>query len=333
MSIDTFKLSFSSPNAGAIHQIRRLVDGLQPRFPVDVWMSAEVEARACEKFVAELVPITVSSVGDPRIEEFSAHLWDLVLPKIGNTIEHYDSVQFSNMVLMVRDHRRRSQTCPGCGKDYSYQRFMNHLKTCRSGAICVRCLAVVQGSMTEHKASCSIRCYKCPKCDARFTTGNARTAHVRRCTISKLSAPSNRARVNIPITKSALNGRFKMISLPVPVDVGPDYQGVFADMEEHMVAILEDLVGRGIKFYISLQLDMRQYLNADKLRHAFHSHPTELLQTTEIRETLRAHSPSIIAQVDSYLKRGSGWIVERCHMIDLMVTDYNQLQQTRIRRV
>ena len=151
MSIDTFKLSFSSPNAGAIHQIRRLVDGLQPRFPVDVWMSAEVEARGCDKFVAELVPITVSSIGDPRIEDFPEHLWDLVLPKIGNTIEHFESVNFSNMLLMTRDHRHRVQKCTGCGSVYSYAHFTRHLKTCNSGSICVRCREIVQGSMIEHK--------------------------------------------------------------------------------------------------------------------------------------------------------------------------------------
>ena len=55
-------------------------------------------------------------------------------------------------------------------------------------------------------------------------------------------------RVNIPVTNSALNGRFKIISLPVPAEVGPDYQGVFADMEEHMLAVLEELLGNGVKF-------------------------------------------------------------------------------------
>ena len=151
MSIDTFQISSTSPDGRAIQEIRTLVDGLQSRFPVDVWMSAEVEARGCDKFVAELVPITVSSIGDPRIEDFPEHLWDLVLPKIGNTIEHFESVNFSKMLLMIRDHRRRSQTCPGCGKVFSYTRFMGHLKTCNPGSICVRCLKVVQGSMIEHK--------------------------------------------------------------------------------------------------------------------------------------------------------------------------------------
>lgn len=147
------------------------------------------------------------------------------------------------------------------------------------------------------QASCNVRWYDCPKCDARFTTGNARTAHVRRCTTSQLSAPSKRVRVNIPVTKSARKGRFKIISLPVPEEVGPDYEGVFAEMEDHMMAILEDVLGNGVKFYITLQLDMKQYINADKLRHAFHSHPAELLQTTDIRSTLRSLSPSIVKQV------------------------------------
>ena len=152
MSIDTFQLSSSSPNARAIQQIRALVDGVQPRFPVDVWMSAEVEARGCDKFVAELVPITVSAIGDHRIDDFSEHLWDLVLPKlIGNTIEHFESVNFSNMLLMIRDHRHRAQKCRGCGSVYSYAHFMLHLKTCNSGSICVRCREIVQGSMIEHK--------------------------------------------------------------------------------------------------------------------------------------------------------------------------------------
>lgn len=170
-------------------------------------------------------------------------------------------------------------------------------------------------------------------------------------------------RVNIPVTNSALNGRFKIISLPVPAEVGPDYQGVFADMEEHMLAVLEELLGNGVKFYVSLQLDMKQYINDDKLRHAFHSHPAELLQSSDIRDTLRSLSPNIVEQVifnehnlksinkyialthfrdrlvcnystvpkstyfkvDSYLKRGSGWIVERCYKVDLMVTEYNPI--------
>lgn len=104
-------------------------------------------------------------------------------------------------------------------------------------------------------------------------------------------------RVNIPVTKTAHKGRFKIISLPVPGEVGPDYEGVFAEMEDHMMAILEDVLGNGVKFYITLQLDMKQYINADKLRHAFHSHPAELLQTTDIRSTLRSLSPSIVKQV------------------------------------
>ena len=151
MSIDTFQISASSPNARSIRDVHGLVDGMEHRFPVDVWMNVEVDARGCGRFVVELIPITVSKVGDPRINEFSEHLWDLVLPKIGNSMEHFDSVKFSNMQLMVRDHRRRSQACPGCGKMYDYSGFMKHLKTCSSGSVCVRCLKKVEGSMTEHK--------------------------------------------------------------------------------------------------------------------------------------------------------------------------------------
>ena len=151
MSIDTFQISSSSPNARTIRDVRGLVDGMQHRFPVDIWMSSEVEARGCDKFVIELIPITVAKVGDIRIDDLSEHLWDLVLPKIGNSMEHFDSVRFSNMKLMVRDHRRKNQSCPGCGETYQYVRFMQHLKTCSSGSVCVRCLKKVEGSMTEHK--------------------------------------------------------------------------------------------------------------------------------------------------------------------------------------
>ena len=55
-----------------------LVDGMQHRFPVDVCMSTEVEARGCDNFaIFELISITVSNVEDTRIDDFSEHLWDL----------------------------------------------------------------------------------------------------------------------------------------------------------------------------------------------------------------------------------------------------------------
>lgn len=142
-----------------------------------------------------------------------------------------------------------------------------------------------------------MRWYSCPKCDARFTTGVARAAHERRCTSVELSAPSNRSRVDVPVVRSALDGRFKMISLPVPEEVGADYQGVFTDMEDQLVAILEEILGCGLKVYLSLQLDMVQYINGDKLRQGFHSPTLELLQTTDIRATLQSLTPSILEQV------------------------------------
>ena len=71
-----------------------------------------------------------------------------------------------------------------------------------------------------------------------------------------------------------------------------------------MLAILKDLLGYGVKFYLSLQLDLR---------------------TKFIIEIIQPFQKYCIFQVESYLKRGSGWIVERFHKIDLMVTDYNPI--------
>ena len=147
------------------------------------------------------------------------------------------------------------------------------------------------------QAVCSVRWYICPKCDGKFTTGIAKAAHERRCVSAQLTAPTNRPRLDIPVVKSALNGRFKMISLPVPKEVGADYQGVFTDMEDQLVAILEEILGCGLKVYLSLQLDMVQYINGDKLRHGFHSPTLELLQTTDIRATLQSLSPSVVENV------------------------------------
>ena len=62
MSIDTFLISSSSPNARSIRDVHGLIDGMHHRFPVDVGMRTEVEARGCDHFVVELIPITVSMV-------------------------------------------------------------------------------------------------------------------------------------------------------------------------------------------------------------------------------------------------------------------------------
>ena len=125
---------------------------------------------------------------------------------------------------------------------------------------------------------------------------------------------------------TALDGLFRIVSVK-PKENTVDFEGGMMDEVQHIADILENRLETCLKFYLSVELNMIKMVegeNVSKLVN-FHTSPTVLLQSTNIKEKVQEHINLIIPKIERYIKNGSGWIVSGLKNIDIMMTKYNPM--------
>ena len=89
-----------------------------------------------------------------------------------------------------------------------------------------------------------------------------------------------------PATRQAMNGLFRIISLPVH-SFGADFEGAMQNSIGQITAIMDIEGASGSKMYIGLEVEMRKIIGEDTTTAHFISRPATFDQTTDIAEQLR----------------------------------------------
>ena len=211
-------------------------------------------------------------------------------------------------IIMPRD------TCSNCGKEMQCNNLARHVKTC-GGEKCPVCLKKVKGDLQEHIDLCNVRIYRCMVCGEGFNTGARRTAHQKKCTVSGAFSESER---------TAIGGSFRIIELK-PKYKTFDYEGFLQDAVEHISDILSNKLETGIKFYISLHVDMKMPMSEDTALVTFQTNVSVLFPGFDIEAAVVENIKEIVTNIEEYIANGSGWVVETVNMINLMITKYQPL--------
>ena len=299
--LEVIVLPSPSVNFRTLTELRVVLGNLKHRMPLDVALTADFTIRNETRHSVRSNLLTVRDVNDPQLEQFVETIWDQVYPKMGHGVSNFESVKFSEVAVQFKEHRVR-KTCPCCKNTVRKTRFAEHVQTCGFGRVCHRCEKEIDGDMVDHRQTCYVKSFPCRICHVHFATGNARIAHERKCRAKEITQPEavlKKAHVaaGYNVEASAMQGRFKVLSIPVPMAIGPDYRGVFGDMEEQLVTILEELIGTGIRINMGLDVDMTQHINGDAHRHFFQSNASTLTAGSNVYTAIRELAETVVTKV------------------------------------
>ena len=109
--------------------------------------------------------------------------------------------------------------------------------------------------------TCSNRTYDCRICMKQFSTGHGRALDEKKCrkTESTSSRSKKLLQENIILnTQEAIGRAFRVISLLVIPN--PDYEAVLDDRRDQITDILQNCLGRKIKFYLGIKISIRKMI-------------------------------------------------------------------------
>ena len=81
----------------------------------------------------------------------------------------------------------------------------------------------------------------------------------------------------------------------------------------------------GLKFYITMELEMKQPLDDSTKLVYFQTSSSPILKTTKIIDVVKKHTTHIVEKVEKYVRNGSGFLVENVYMIKVMTAKYNPM--------
>ena len=226
-------------------------------------------------------------------------------------LRKFPDTQFDKILLLTSPIKIPKVRCSKCSTEMESKDLPDHLSICIKHQRCPVCQKHVNVDLEDHIDKCGVKVYNCNVCGEQFNTGSKRTSHQRKCGIDDTD-------------KVAIGGLFRIVKLQPSIS-SPDYEGVLEGEVDHMVDILDNRIEIGLKFYISLEVNMK--LPSDELTKVinFQSSATILIQETQIKKEVQEHIRDIILKIERYMKNGSGWLVENVKTIHLMITKYNPM--------
>ena len=130
------------------------------------------------------------------------------------------------------------------------------------------------------------------------------------------------------IADSALEGRFKVISINLTSKNEIDYDTIFQKERYRIVDILKGQLEylKSFKFYLSIKVGMQKLVNDITSENVnFRTSATIILQSSNIEEIVTNHFEVLNRKIDEYLRNGSGYVVNDIEAIHLNILKYNPL--------
>ena len=124
-----------------------------------------------------------------------------------------------------------------------------------------------------------------------------------------------------------MGGMFQIIELE-PRLKSFDYKAVLQNELDHIVDIVSNRRGNGIKFYMGLELEMEkpEFDNSSGGNNteikSFQTSASLILMNTDIEEEIEKHISEIVNDIEEYVENGSGWVALNVESITLMITKY-----------
>ena len=109
-----------------------------------------------------------------------------------------------------------------------------------------------------------------------------------------------------------MGDRFRVFNFRPPSSCGGDYEGAFQLLSDDIEEMLENIRGQGVKYYLGTSMEMGQLVEDKTGNFGFNVDASTLLQSTDIAESLRKQIKLLTETVDSFVRRGSGWV---CHAV------------------
>ena len=233
-------------------------------------------------------------------------------------LSRFPNAEFDDIFLGIRKLTRRMVKCPNCNKDMRSYNLTSHLKSCYKGQYCPVCQKDVQGELRDHIDRCGRRTYSCNVCGEPFNTGARRTAHQKKCRVADETTVPQGSKDGV------VDGLFRLVNF-IPNTKSPDYEGVLEDEAQHIVEILNNRLETGLKFYISIELNMSRAMDENNKVTTFQTSSSTLLKTTDTEKEVKEHITLLISKIEKYIRNGSGWLVDNVKMINVMMTKYHPM--------
>ena len=173
----------------------------------------------------------------------------------------------------------------------------------------------LQRHMIIHRKRCNI-------CNEMFSSNKERNLHEKRCRQKIRPAHFTEDFQTSLERESAINNRFNIFSIePINND---DYSSAITMNVQTVKQTLLELLQHysAMKFYLVFDATLRKEINEDTQEFGFYSNTMILLQNSNIDEILQICEDKINSSIDTFLRRGSGWILEEFTNISLNVTEY-----------
>jgi hypothetical protein len=222
---------------------------------------------------------------------------------------------------IVSGGKHRKVCCMRCNKSMTQNNLVRHMSTCNSdGSFCCICKTTFidfsNQELRQHIAECGVVEYACLRCKKSFTTARARSAHI--CT--RIADPNESV-------QSAVNGLFKMIEITPSTNTW-DFENVLDTEKQHILNILAQQLNhlKAFKFFLSVKLGMHKLIHeADISLTNFRTSSSIVLQTTDLEQIISDHMNMLKDKIDTFLRGGSGFIVDHVKVIHLNITKYDPL--------
>lgn len=120
--------------------------------------------------------------------------------------------------------------------------------------------------------------------------------------------------------QTALRGLFKVLTVRIPANCGGDYEGALNFLGDELEAILDDVRGTGVLFYLGCSLDMKKLVDDISVTRGFNTTATPLLVSTATQTAVAHHIENLIEKIDKHVREGSGWFCTGVRSVDLFYT-------------
>ena len=162
----------------------------------------------------------------------------------------------------------------------------------------------------------------CRICGNKFTCSRTRNLHEKQCRQVITSSNFSRDFQTSLQCQTAIGNRFLIFD--VQPSNHPDFVDSLISSLETVQKTLEELLRSmpSVKFYIIFEALLRKKIHGEEKEFGFYSNTHSLLLNSDIDDLIQRCKEKIHKSMDEFLRRGSGWIVEKFTHICLHVTEF-----------
>ncbi len=308
----------------AVARTKDIAKQFEHQLPSDFLLSSDVSVNGVQRTYTTR-RVTLHSYTPDAFDCFMEDIISQIIRDISYCEEtkQISRHEYHGCHLDITERRKIVRPCPIC-KMQIKENYASHVEICGEGKVCSICYKVVHTHMSRHRESCGNRNYDCRNCGLYFHTGAQRTAHEKKCRRAEnLPGPSSKRPAadtdegETRADQTAIGGTFRIKSINVDSRVGSDYEGALYTYKDQIQRVIRDTMGNGTTVILGLEANMKKLVDDDTATASFISSPSVVLTSTDINAIITNQYSQILEKIDTFLRNGSGWIVDRVTFINI----------------